>query len=106
MCRKAHGSGRSTPENTTLLVQRDRTRQDRVKAQHFRPPLALTFGDGLGNSAGDRGVDIGLVRDVGVWESGEGSPLLRPSPIEENRSHRDEEHAPTTTARPPKRVAK
>jgi len=75
MCRKAHGSGRSTPENTTLLVQRDRTRQDRVKAQHFRPPLALTFGDGLGNSAGDRGVDIGLVRDVGVWESGEGSPL-------------------------------
>ena len=47
-----------------------------------------------------------MVRHVGVWESGEGSPLLRPSPIEENRSHRDEEHAPTTTARPPKRVAK
>jgi len=31
-----------------------------VKAQHFRPPLALTFGDGLGNSAGDRGVDAGV----------------------------------------------
>jgi hypothetical protein len=47
-----------------------------------------------------------MVRHVGVWESGEGSPLLRPSPIEEHLSHRDEEHAPTTTARPPRRVAK
>src|SRR5437899_44663 len=35
-----------------------------------------------------------------------GSQLLRPSPIGENLSHRDEEHAPTTTARPPRRVAK
>jgi hypothetical protein len=50
---------------------RDRTRQDRVKAQHFRPPLALTFGDGLGNSAGDRGVDIGLVRDCRSMGSAE-----------------------------------
>jgi len=53
---------------------RDGAHQDPVKAYHCGPPLASTLSDGLPNSAGDRRVDVSLVRDCGD-EAGEARVL-------------------------------
>jgi len=46
-----------------------------------------------------------MVRYVGVWESGEGSPLLRPAPIERTSLREVTNTAQARPARPPRIVS-